>query len=160
MNTILKTLPLILCLLLSVKSSFATDWKFHREYGDTSIYKAKESGTRLTIQYRSTVNKQKVVYPKELMKRLHKDKKRLLGMMGITKWVVDNQKITQKGKDVHMTLKGSYLDSDGLKVFFKEYHYIGTSKKLQLLLTNNSQKNLEKDLSPKDIAGFRVKYGF
>ena len=148
---------LIIAFMLSSASAFAS-WSLKKEYGDTTIYVSPNS-TRLTLSYRTTAPKEKK-FSKELLNKLEKEKRELLTIIGIKNWKVTRSDIKKEKKNTHITFEGSYLDSSGKMTYFAEYHFYASTKKLQILLTNDNLKKLKKDSKESNILEFRTKYGF
>ena len=149
--------PFLILLFIYSNVSFAK-WDLKREYGDTSIY-VSEHSTRLTVNYRTTVPKEKK-FSKDLIKQIEREKRKLLALIGVRQWRVQRSRVHRNEGQTRVQLSGTYLDNTGTKVYFVEYHFYSASKKLQLLLTNNNLSDLKQDTGMTHIRGFKVKYGF
>ena len=149
--------PVFILFFMYSNMSFA-QWTLKRKYSDTSIY-VSEHSTRLTVNYRTTVPKEKQ-FSEDLIKQIEKEKRKLLSLVGIREWKVTKSRVYKNKGQTRVKLFGSYLDHSGVKIYFFEYHFYTASKKLHLLLTNTSQAALKKDIGINNIRGFKVKYGF
>ena len=98
-------------------------------------------------------------HSKDLLRRLKKDKEKMLALIGVTNWKVDKTDLYDNKGITSIRLAGSYIDSFQKKVHFVEYHYYSSSKRLQILLTNSTKSRLEKDSKLANIKAFRNEYG-
>ena len=134
-----------------------SNWTLKREYGDISIYTSKNS-TRLTLNYKTTPFKKKK-FTKELLKKVKKTKEKMLSMINVTKWKIDQTSLDIVKDITIIKLTGSYVDSNSDVVYFVEYHFYSNTKKLQMLLTNNEINKLKNDATLKKLEILRRKYG-
>lgn len=153
----MSILKVIFLLSATIPFCFA-HWILKSEYGDTLIY-TSPGQTRLTISYKTTAPKQKN-FSLELIKSIAKDKKKMLAMIGIEKWKVEQSSLKKSNGVTSIKLVGSYLDRFGEKVHFVEYHYYTAAKKLQMLLTNNKKESLNSDDQLTTLQKFKVGHGF
>jgi len=144
----------ILCFLYAPLS--LAQWTLKKNYDTISIYTSPNQ-TRLAIQYKKTKKKDKQI-TKDLIAKLEQTKKQMLQKIGIKKWQMNKSHIEQINEVTQVTLSGSYWDSAKEKVYFTEYHFYSPSQKLQLLLTNNKKRNLNRDAQMSNIQNFREKY--
>ncbi|EQC47227.1 hypothetical protein [Bacteriovorax sp. Seq25_V] len=129
-------------------------WNFKSDYGQTKIYISTDE-TRLTLNYSETEKKKKQ-FSKKFVDGLKEDKIKMLGLMGVTNWTVTRSEVFKDTKSTRVELEGSYVNSSGEKVFFKEFHFYSDIKKLQILLTNSSIEKLNQDGKLENIANFRA----
>ena len=140
------------------RASSTPQWRLHRSYGKTLIY-ISENATRLNLQYQTT-SPYKNNFSIPLLKIYEADKRKLLSLAGIKNWQVHHRlKTKEKNGNTGVVFSGSYTAPSGRKIYFEEYHFYGTKKQLQILLTNENKKSLMRDRGTASLQGFRVQYG-
>ena len=152
----IRIFTLFMFIVFFSEPSFAA-WTLRRSYNDVSIY-TSENSTRLSVNYSPTKKKQKR-FTKKLLKRVKKEKERMLQIIGVTDWQIDRQDLNVENGVTSIVMTGSYVDSSQDRVYFTEYHYYSDSKKLQILLTNNNKDSLERDARRSNVQEFRRRYG-
>ena len=153
----LKTLGSALFFFVFSQLCFA-DWSLHKRYDDVSIYKSKR-GTRLTLSSGPVELEFKgKKLTKKLLKKLRKDKEKMLALIGVEGWKIRKTSLKRKDGVTSVRLAGSYVDGDQKIVYFVERHYYSKDKKLQLLLTNGKKDLVEKDSKVSKIKRFRNEY--
>ena len=134
------------------------NWNLKRDYEDTLLYMSPNS-TRLALSFRTTESKKKK-FSQELLDELKEDKQKMLSMIGVNEWEMTKSDVQTNGDVTNIVLEGSYLDTAGNTTHFVEYHFYAPTKKLQLLLTNESSAKLKLDAKESKIAEFKTKHGF
>ena len=156
--TFFKIISIALFVFSNLCYGEAVIWKFKKKYDEVSIYTSPQK-TRLTIQSGKTeIDPSK--FTKNLLKKIEAGKKEMLSMIGITTWKVEKETIKKSKGVVRIELSGFYINEKKKKTYFTEYHFYNSSKKLQLLLTNNKQKLLSEDAQLKHLKDFRADHGF
>ncbi|MCY4643709.1 MAG: hypothetical protein OXB88_03740 [Bacteriovoracales bacterium] len=141
------------CLLFVFSQICFASWNLHKKYDDVSIYKSKK-GTRLTVRSSASESRGEK-FTKDLLKKLKKDKEKMLAMIGVEDWKISKTNLKTTDGVTSVRLAGSYMDKTQKIVHFVEYHYYSNDKKLQLLLTNRSKGLVERDSKPSNIKRFR-----
>lgn len=145
-----------LCLFFAMASIYA-DWEFHKQYGQTSIYKSPQ-GSRLVLEGKKTKLKKEKKFNKQLLDELQASKKKLLNLVGVEDWQVTERKIKKEKVLTELNFSGNYLNRKGERVYFHEKHIYRKAFKLQLLLTNSDQGKLKRDVEGEELAKVWRKY--
>lgn len=153
----------ILCIVFNsgLAYSASSSWIFKKKYDDVSIYThknlVKSESTRLMIRFqKSKIDLSKI--NKSFIKKIHKEQVKMLDFMKVTDWTVKNIKIKSKKGMTRVMVSGFYKDPKQNKVYFKEYQFYSSKKYLQILLTNNTKKQLKKQATLNTIKEFRKTY--
>ena len=148
----------MILVVLFTSTSYGAYWELSNKYGSTSVFKSKNK-TRLTINHKSTINKDKKI-TKKLINKIKSTKIKMLSMLGIKKWKASKTLLRKVRPGLtELVLKGSYLNQSNTKVYFVEKHYFKNESLIQMLFTNTNIKSLVKGSSKKNNVGFEIKYG-
>lgn len=151
----------IILLFLFISSALAAPkWSFHRKYGAVEIFKSLSTGTRLVLEYKTTTKVFDMKNKEKFYQKLAQKKKKVLAITGVHDWKADSYAVEEKKSFKILTIDGSYFDNNKRKIYFREVHYYGKGRFLQLLATNKNKENLKRSLQDNSLSGFKVKYGF
>lgn len=132
-------------------------WTLKRDYGKTSIFTSKHL-SRLTINYGTTVPRNKNMNL-DLAKYVENQKSKMLKFINISEWKVTDRK-HEKRKDYTMIMiSGTYKNPKKELIYFTEFHYYKSDRRLQALLTHTIKSELDKDNKESLLQGFKTKYG-
>ena len=154
----IKNVEILVLLVLLIHATEAvssqSNWILKRKYGDASIY-TSHNKTRLTVKYKTATSKKgRKNFSVEFVKKLERDKKKLLSLIGIKDWKVDKTQISNQYRAQNIILKGSYVDNSGAKIYFMERHVYFPAKNIQILMANKDEALLATDIQHSNLNEF------
>ena len=122
----------------AVQGTPIKNWKFVREMDGVFTYQLANNPKVLGVFHQEKTKKKldwKKIGSEEFFENLTTAKQEMMSMIRITDWQADEHKWKRKKKHFELTIKGSYTDGDGEKVFFQERHFYYPRITRQVLLT-------------------------
>ena len=117
------------------------EWEAVRQVDGVSTYRLKtNSNTIGTFHARSLKKTFNTKRSKSVFEKMMKRKAKVLALLNITGWKVDNHSWKKKkNNQAVLTVEGSYKTPLGESVFFKEVHYFNKKKVFQVLMTSQEK---------------------
>ena len=126
--------------------SMGEDWAFVREGDGVSLWKLKSDartiGTLRSHKRKAPVNWNSI-RSEAFFKNLTKEKRRMLGLMGISQWEAQDYQWRRQGNAHELSLRGTYMDSRRQKMAFREHHFYTQEATHQVLLVSPEDKRLD-----------------
>lgn len=143
---VFKLITFIVFFNSSLVLAAASDWN-KSEMDESKIWIHKKNsditGTILTIKRDGPLNWNDI-NKSSFYQRLEESKKRSLGIIGIHEWKASHYKFETVNGVERLMIEGTYVDSSGLEVLFKEIHVFQAQKTIQLLHTRPKALQTEK----------------
>ena len=117
-------------------------WKVVRKMNGVSTYALLNNRSTLGVFHSQALEKPlswKEARSKEFFEQVKESKKKVLGLMKITNWEVSSQEWKRRRGYLEWNLEGSYNNSSGERVYFKENHLYFPDKLHQILLTSDEE---------------------
>ena len=117
-------------------------WKVVRKMNGVSTYALLNDRSTLGVFHTQSLEKPlswKEARSKEFFEQVKESKKKVLGLMKITNWEVSSQEWKRRRGYLEWNLEGSYNNSSGERVYFKENHLYFPDKLHQILLTSDEE---------------------
>ena len=121
-------------------------WKAVRQMNGVSTYVLLNNRSTVGVFHTKALEKPlswKEVRSKKFFEQFKENKRRFLSVMKISNWEVSSQRWKRRKGYLEWNLEGSYNNSSGKKVYFKENHLYFPSKLHQVLITSNEQRFFE-----------------
>ena len=131
---------------LSVPSYQIQGWNPVREFNGVSTYTLSDDRETVGIFYTQSLEKSlswQEARSKKFFDQVNTNKKEILSAMGITNWKMSFQKWKKKKGYLEWNVKGSYNNSSGELIYFKENHLYFSDRVQQVLMTSSGKAFFE-----------------
>ena len=145
-----KLIVMILILFISINVVIASPkgWKLVNETDGFKVWQLSKNpavtGSSHNVKNEKIINWDQIK-SEVFFKKFVKEKKKILSIVGIKDWHAKDYYWHKVKKKYELEVKGTYIDSAGMKVSFKEIHIYGKNSTFQLLHTrpHNIKDGLE-----------------
>ncbi len=135
---IILRLIILISLLAGGPAIASNSWYFDKAINGVEFWKHPEmKDARIVLERQTTQSPTDLAYyqSKEFAETFQSRKRMTLSFFSITEWTVTVESVKKVGTDIVVDFSGTYVDRTSTKVTYRERHFYGPKRLIQLLFT-------------------------